>query len=219
MTNLVWTIINLSEVPDATIQGWISAAGISSCLRFVFQSPFANMWTLNTNYGGSVPMPLAPWTIAVSSNTDPRFNWTVMGLSTVGMHQATIGHWAGDSPAEAGARMWHEVLHCYGLPADNMQTSERAEFTEYLRTTGSSHYAGFAQDSYAYEQSTNHTQILIAFYIYLMHKYMDCDCFLEGCGEQPYVPSDGGSQPSETSSSTNWLLIGGAVVGLLYLIL
>jgi hypothetical protein len=142
-------------------------------------------------------MPLAPWTIAVSSNTDPRFNWTVIGLGSPLLHQATIGHLASDSPSEVGARMWHEILHCYGIPADNMQSSERNEFIEYLRVNGSVHYAGFSADPLAYEKSINHTQILIAFYQYLTHKYMGCDCFNEGCNTPditpdtiPYTPPD-----------------------------
>jgi hypothetical protein len=179
--NNVWTIINLDNtVSDGTVLGWISAAGIPSCLRFVFQSPFSNLWTINTDYGGRVPMPIAPWTIIVSSATDPRFNWTVGGLSTGLMHQATVGHWAGDSDDEIGARMWHEIIHSYNIPADNMQSSERAGFIEYLRTTGSRHYSGFVADSNAYADGSNHTQLLIAFYMYLMHKYMDCDCFRGG---------------------------------------
>lgn len=164
-------------------------------------------------------MPIAPWTVIVSSATDPQFKWTVAGMAITDFHQATIGHWSGEASDEMGARMWHEILHCYGLPADDMQTSERAGFIEYLRTTGSLHYSGFASDPIAYEKSAYHTQILIEFYNYLMHKYMGCECFLEGCGQQPVVPSDGGSQPSKISSTTNWVLVGGAVAVGLYLLL
>ena len=233
MVNLVWTGINTnSSISDSTIQGWNAASGIPSCFRFVFQSPFANAWVLNTAYGGSVPMPIAPWTIIVSSASDPRFNWTVAGMAVPPFHQATVGHWGNESASEMGARMWHEILHCYDLPADSLQTSERAEFTEYLRTTGSSHYSGFASDPLEYERGSNHTQILIAFYIYLTHKYMECECFQLGCGEQPYVPPVAPyvppyepyvppyDQPSvETPSTNSWLWVGGAVAGLLWFIL
>ena len=224
--NNVWTIINLSTVSDGTILGWIGAAGIPSCLRFVFQSPFANAWTLNTSYGGSVPMPVSPWTIIVSSAEDPRFKWTVAGMAIPVFHQATIGHWAGEAANEMGARMWHEILHCYDTPTDSMQTSERAAFTEYLRTTGSQHYSGFASDPLGYENGDNHTQLLIAFYTYLMHKYMDCDCFRLGCWQQPPalpdVPPDDVYPSYEPPYTTieqetgmnNLLLFSGIVAGL-----
>jgi len=213
--NSVWTVINLDEsISNDTIQSWISFAGIPACFRFVFQSPFANAWTTFTAYDSSVPMPLAPWTICVSSATDARFTWTVAGLSTIGLHQASIGHWTGEPQDDLGARMWHEILHCYELPADNMQTSERAEFADYLRTTGSLHAAGFSADPVGYEASAHHTQILVEYYKYLMHKYMGCDCFQEGCGEQPVVPSEDGSTPSSGNEDAmkKLLYIGGAVV-------
>lgn len=208
MTNFVWTVINLDQtVSNDTIQSWISFAGVPSCFRFVFQSPFANAWTLDTSYSGSVPMPMVPWTIIVSSATDPRFNWTVMGMAIPPLQQATIGHWTGEPQDELGARMWHEILHCYDLPADNMQSSERAGFTEYLRSTGSVHYTGFSADPVGYEKSANHTRLLIEFYTYLTHKYMGCECFSEGCVQQPVqqpgvLPEDV-STPSETSGETS----------------
>lgn len=171
-------------------------------------------------------MPITPWTIIISSATDPRFNWAVTGASGMAiptLQQATVGHWGNESGSEMGTRMWHEILHCYDLPADSLQTSERAEFIEYLRTTGSPHYSGFVSDPLGYENSANHTQILIAFYIYLMHKYMECECFRLGCGEQPSVPSDEPYVPPyvppESGSGTDnkWLWIG--VVGLLWILL
>lgn len=226
MVNFTWTVINLDDtVPNSAIQGWISEARIPSCFRFVFQSPFANAWVINTAYGGSVPMPLAPWTILVSSAThDPRFRWTVAGLGVGGgLHQASIGHWESDAPAEVGARMWHEILHCYDIPADNMQTSERDGFIEYMRTTGSPHYAGFSQDPNGYERDPRtHTQILIAFYNYLTHKYMECDCFRLDCGRQSDVPPNDVPTPSEFSSDssdmTKKMLYAVAIAGALLLI-
>jgi hypothetical protein len=216
----IWAVLNLDDTAsDATVYEWTQAAGIPACINFVFKSPFSNLWTYNTSYGGNVPMPVAPWTIAISSAKDPRFKWTTAGLCVPPFHQATIGHFGGESSAEMGARMWHEILHAYDLPADNLQTTERAGFTEYLRTTGSPHYTGFLANPLAYENGANHTQLLISFYTYLMKKYLDCECFREGCGEQPVVPSNGGSQESEessTSDNTTLLIIGG---GLLLLIL
>lgn len=224
----VWTVLNLdTSVSDATIYGWVQAAGIPTCINFVFQTPFANLWTLNDAYGGSVPMPLAPWTIAVSSTKDPRFHWTTAGLTVPPFHQCTVAVFGNESPAEMGARMWHEILHAYDLPADNLQTTEKAGFAEYLRTTASPHYAGFLANSLAYENGANHTQLLIAFYTYLMKKYLDCECFREGCGEQPVVPSGDGYVPSPTPSpsettgtidNTQLLLIGGGIILLLLLI-
>lgn len=228
MVNFVWTVVNLDNtLSNSTIQSWIGAAGMPSCFRFVFQSPFANAWVINTAYSGSAPIPLAPWTILVSSAThDPRFKWTVSGLAIGGgLHQASIGYWDFDAPAELGARMWHEILHCYDIPADNMQTSERDGFIEYLRITGSVHYAGFSQDPNGYERnSQTHTQILIAFYNYLTHKYFECECFRMGCSEQSSVPQDSGSTPSlETSDADREemmkkLMYAGAIVAGLLLI-
>lgn len=208
MTTFVWTVINLdTNISNDTIQSWISFAGIPSCFRFVFQSPFANAWRIMDAYDSSVPIPLAPWTICISSATDPRFKWVIAGLSTVGNHQATVAHWAGEPQDELGARMWHEILHSHEIPADNMQSTERAGFTEYLRSTGSVHYTGFLQDPVGYADSANHTRLLIEFYTYLTHKYLGCECFSEGCVQQPVqqpgvLPEDV-STPSETSGETS----------------
>ena len=224
MTNFVWTVLNLDPaISDSTIFGWLQAAEIPACFSFVFTSPFANAWSAIDAYGGTAPMPIAPWTIAVSSFSDQRFKWTVLGLSTVGFHQASVAYVGNESAAEMGARMWHEIMHSYSVPADSMQTSERAGFIEYLRTTGSPHYAGFATDSLSYENGANHTQLLIAYYTYLMKKYMSCECFREGCGQQPVVPLGSGSQGGEESSTsdnsnTNLWLLGGAVVALIMLL-
>ncbi len=213
----VWTVLNLDTgVSDATVYEWTQAAGIPACINFVFKSPFSNLWVYNDAYGGHVPMPIAPWTIAISSAKDPRFKWTTAGLSVPPFHQATVGHFGGESSSEMGARMWHEILHSYGIPADNLQSTEKAGFIEYLRTTNSPHYSGFVADSLAYENGANHTQLLITFYTYLMRKYLDCECFREGCGEQPVVPSEDSSQNSEgsfTSDNSKLLLLGvGAIL-------
>lgn len=225
--NNVWTVISLdSGAPESTIMGWIGAAGIPSCFRFVFQSPFANAWRIMDVYGSSIPMPFAPWTIIVSSATDPRFKWVASGMATPSFHQASMGHWTGEASDELGARMWHEILHCYEIPADNMQTTERAEFTDYLRSTGSIHYAGFSQDPVGYEKSVNHTRLLIEFYTYLTHKYLGCQCFSEGCEQfsqpQPDVSSNDVLTPSEPSSDSNdmtkKLLYAAAIVGVFLLI-
>ena len=224
MTNFVWTVLNLDPaISDSTIFGWLQAAEIPACFSFVFTSPFANAWSTIDAYGGTAPMPIAPWTIAVSSFSDQRFKWTVLGLSTVGFHQASVAYVGNESAAEMGARMWHEILHSYSIPADSMQTSERAAFTDYLRTTGSPHYSGFATDPLSYENGANHTQLLIAYYMYLMKKYMSCECFREGCGQQPVVPLGSGSQGEEelstsdnTDNSALWII--GAVVALVMLI-
>ena len=197
-------------------------ADIPPCLEFVFKTPFANMWTLNTAWNGSVPFPVSPWTIIISSAEDPQFKWTVAGMAVPPTHQASIGHWSQDSPGELGARMWHEILHCYDLPMDSMQTTEKAGFIEYMRDTGSPHYSGFVANPLAYENGANHTQLLITFYKYMMHKYLACECFREGCGEQPVLPSSGGSyggeEPSTSDDSNNnfLLLIGAAVLSYCY---
>jgi hypothetical protein len=227
MVNFIWTVVNLDKnVSDATILNWMRSAGVPPCLEFVFETPFANMWTLNTSWNGSVPFPVAPWTIIVSSGEDPQFKWTVAGMAVTSMHQAAVGHWSQDSQEEMGARMWHEILHCYDLPVDNMQTTEKTEFIEYMRTTGSPHYTGFTVDSIGYENGANHTQLLTTFYNYMMHKYLECECFQEGCGEQPdvplediYVPSPTPS-PNETvgNSNNNFLLLVGAAAALLLLL-
>lgn len=222
----VWTVINLdTSISDSAILGYTKAAGIPSCLQFVFKSPFSGAWVYNTAHNSNTPMPVAPWTIVVSSVLDPRFTWNVAGLAVPSLHQATVGHWSTDSQEEMGARMWHEVLHCYGLPVDALQTTERTGFTEYLRTAGSPHYTGFLQNSIEYENGINHTQLLITFYMYLMKKYMECECFHEGCGQQPDVLPEDGYQPSEPSETddekrrqmNNLLLIGGGLVLLLIL--
>jgi hypothetical protein len=223
MVNLLWSIINLdNSVSNDTIQSWISASGVPSCFRFVFQSPFVDAWRIVDVYDSNVPMPFAPWTIIVASVTDPRFNIKYGGAAMPELHQASIGHWSFDQPAELGARMWHEILHCYNIPTDDMFTSEQSGFTEYLRSTGSVHYTGFSQNPSGYD-STNHTQLLISYYTYLTHKYMDCDCFREGCGQQPDVPSEDGLTPLEPSSDTSdmtkkLLYVGGAVALLLFVL-
>lgn len=145
------------------------------------------MWKLLYLYGGSMPFPLAPWTILISSGNDPRFNWTVAGLGSPGggTGQLSVAYWDTDTPAEMGARIWHEMLHCYGIPADSLQSTERDGFTEYLRTTGSPHYAGFSQDPTGYELGSNHTPLLIAYYTYLTEKYHGCETEVDPCDAYP----------------------------------
>jgi hypothetical protein len=172
----VWTVLNLSTVSEAEIRGWISAAQIPSCFQFVFESPFENLWYIGDWYGGHMPMPVTPWTIAISSWDDPRFTWTVYGLS-VGdpANTCTIAFQpsnANDTPAEIGARMWHEISHSMGLPADDMKTGEFSGFSQYLIDTGSS-YQDFISNPSLYDlQSPWHTAILIEFYTYLTKKYL-----------------------------------------------
>jgi hypothetical protein len=68
-----------------------------------------------------------------------------------------------------------------------MLSNERAGFTEYLRTSGSAHYPGFANDASGYSSGSNHTAILVEYYAYLVNTYLGCDCYGIGCNVTPEV--------------------------------
>lgn len=228
--NIVWDVNIIEDgLSEATVRGWLNAAGIPPCFVFTFGSPFSSAWMIKNWYNGAMPFPTTPWTILISSAHDSRFNWAnVLGLGMTGgqLGQVSVAHYGDESPDEMGARIWHEVMHCYDVPSDDMQTREKNGFIEYLRTTGSHHYAGFVQDSMGYENGVNHTGLLIAFDNYLMGKYMQCDCYGVGCSvNPPYNPIDNpiddpivtpGVDSSDTKKKLMWMAIGVGVFVLLF---
>lgn len=187
-----WTVLNLSTETDATIRSWLNAAQLPSCLQFVFASPFGNLWYIGNWYGGTMPAPVAPWTICFSSNTDPRFNWgNIYGLGWGSPNNNCSIRFdtnnVNDTPAERGARAWHEMSHAMGMPADNMKTSEFTGFSQYLINTNSPHQDFITNPSSYDAQTPKHTALLIEFYTYLMKKYYPCDCYGENCETDPCV--------------------------------
>lgn len=194
--NSLWNIVILEDtLSSSTVRGWISAAGIPSCLGFTYDNTFKDAWTISTAYGARTPVAITPWTILVSSNRDPRFNWlNYGGFSSPNTRNCTIEYDPtdlSDTPAELGTRMWHEICHTMGLPADNMNTTESSDFLEYLQARGSP-YTDFLSDPSKYiVQGLQHTQLLIAYYTFLMHKYLGCECYGDGCApvvNPPYIP-------------------------------
>jgi hypothetical protein len=155
------------------------------------------MWSVVPAYGGMVPVPYAPWTIVISSSEDPRFSWTVYGLSWLGNKNCSIMFQPGnsyDTPAERGARVEHEMIHSMmgNASADSMKTSEFEEFSQYLIDTGSS-YQDFISNPSKYDgqEVPGHTNILIEFYTYLMRKYYPCECYGEQCADGGDGEDDG----------------------------
>jgi hypothetical protein len=207
--NKVWTILNLSTESESTIRGWLYSAQLPSSFTFVFDSPFNDMWTTIEAYGGIVPVPYAPWTIIVSSDDDPRFNWTVYGLSWLGNKNCSIMFQPSnpyDTPSERGARIWHEMTHSMmqNVIADTMKTYEFAEFSQYLINTGSQ-YQDFIYDPSKYDSQEvpGHTDLLIAFYTYLMLKYYPCECYDLQC--------DGEEEEDDYTDRTKQILISAAI--------
>ena len=132
-------------------------------------------------------MPVNPWTIAISSYDDPRFDWAgIAGLGTGDpVNTCTIAYNLSnpnDTQSEIGARMWHEMSHCMGEPVDNMKTGEFGGFSQYLIDNGSPHQDFIINPNSYDAQSPQHTALLIEFYTYLTQKYLSCDCYGTGCG-------------------------------------
>jgi hypothetical protein len=200
--NRLWNIIILDDtLSESTVRGWLAAASIPSCFQFTFDNTFKDAWILTNTYGASVPAPIAPWTIMISAARDPRFSWsTIGGVAFFGSRNCTVRYDSlqpTDTPAELGARIWHEMSHVLFLPADGMGTSEFSEFVDYLGAMGSP-YADYSSNPAKYGGfGAAHTGLLIEYYTYLTYKYLGCECYNEGCGqdlpveppvEPPYVP-------------------------------
>jgi hypothetical protein len=194
--SFVWTILNMDPaVSNSDIMGWISEAGIPTCFKFRFDTPFDNMWKYHDDMYGKIPMPLSPYTITVSPVKDSRFEWKIArGMAVQGFHQVAVAsRLPGDSGKELGARIWHEILHCYQtesgnyIPADDMNSTEKDAFLEYLLKNNSIHYNGFWTRGIEYDTGANHAPLLCEYYTYLTKKHLNCSCFHEGCWEQPSV--------------------------------
>jgi hypothetical protein len=74
-----------------------------------------------------------------------------------------------------------------GLPADNMNTTESSDFLGYLQTRGYPYTDFLSNPSKYVVQGFEHTQLLIAYYTFLMHKYLGCECYGDGCAPAPVV--------------------------------
>lgn len=227
--NKNWNIVILdSSLSSSTVNGWLRAAGIPSCHQFSFNASLTNSWRSVNTWGSIVPSPYDPWTILIVSKDDPRFSWNIMGISFTGNHNCAVAYgWDTDTPIEIGARIWHEMIHSMGISADDMKTSERGGFTQYLNDT-SSPYKDFALSPDKYDQFVaGHTEILITYYRYLYEKYFKCSCYNVGCATtntNPYVViDDTNDDEDEITHDTKkdntmiYLLVGAAILlGMMY---
>jgi hypothetical protein len=245
--NARWNIVILDDnLHPSTVESWIAAAGVPICFNFTFDNTFKYAFNIKNLYNSLIPASDVPWTVLISSRKDPRFQWMIGGISFFGNKNCSIEYdptYPGDTPADLGARIWHELLHITigGTQPDNLKTTEFEGFTEYLRATGSPYAASFAANPSQYDaQSAQHTALLIEFYTYLMGKYVECDCYGSGCAPDPgLVPEpttpvyDPTQQPVDqpveepvieptdnttTAPTYTWFYIAGAAV-LAYLLL
>ena len=225
--NSLWNVIILeSTLPESTVQGWISAASIPSCINFIYGAGNAAQWDVAapSGSGASVPIPVTPWAIAISSNQDSQFSWgTNTGFAWASLNVISIEYDPTnplDTPIVIGARIWHGICLCYGLPADSMSTSEYTAFLNYLGTMQSPYYQAFHTNP-AGITGDDLAALHLVYYAYLMQTYLPCPCYTQEPSQ--CVTSTSGTTTSYTVSplslETGVVLLAGGLVGALIVLM
>jgi len=170
-----WDLFSIDPtVTDATLQRWISLAGIPSCWRFRFVDP-GGRWTARDRGGfGIWPVPTRSNAIVVFSASDPRFSPRAGGATWHDGGPCTIGHWPDrDTDIGMGARIWHEILHACGVDSDQMDKKDKKGFCEYLRSNRSER-GGWCSGLDLGEPG--HTHLLLDYYRYLTGRRLSPPC-------------------------------------------
>ncbi len=225
--NGLWNIIILeSTLPQSTVQGWISAASIPSCINFIYGGGNAAQWDIASPPGSNanVPIPTTPWTIAISSNQDAQFSWgTNTGFAWTALDVISIEYDPTnplDTSIALGARIWHGICLCYGLPADSMTTSEYTGFQNYLDTVQSQYYQAFITNP-ADISGDDLAALHILYYTYLMQTYLPCPCYTQEPSQ--CSTSTGGTTtsyvPNPVSLETGIIALAGGLVATLIVLL